>query len=372
MEHRYPLLSREVVDSPAFLDALRAQLHDWSLALYDPASGGFRRNDAIGPNILSTTDVIWIRYADGDPELGAPDREAIVAYIQGKQDPLTGKISHDPGPASQNHSDGHAFWQAVRALRILDAQILHFPVYLEPVLTPAGLEAWLAKFDWDRGADGGWTGTPWANQASAPAAPELGSLPRGNHHEILGIIPAIASLGDPALTETLYHGIARQQHPKVGTWPRAGTNISRTFAYTSLHLAAGRLPNMPDKILEEALRLQQENGLWDHPLPGFHTMDATYLLVRLPPLIGDYPQASALRAQATAALRRVSAAMRRVYAAEQATLLDNTHQTLAVTHTFGLLQEAFPDEYPSAQPYRFDWDKLELYDCEIISRRAGA
>ena len=366
--HSYPTLARQEVYSPAFLDAFRDQLHAWSLALYDPASGGFRRNHEIGPNVLSTTDAIWIRYANNDPDLGAPDRDAIVRYIQGKQNPQTGKVPHDPGPAGQGHSDGHAFWQAVRALCVLNAQLVHFPAHLEPVLTPAGLEAWLAEFDWDAGASGHWTGTPWATQAQPSEASQGGDggLRRGNHHEILGIVPAIASLGDPELTDTLFRGIARQQHPVVGTWPRAGTNISRTFAYTALHLSAGRLPNMPEKILDEALQLQRDNGLWDHPLPGFHTMDATYLLVRLPSRLGGYRQA-----EATAALRRVGEAMRRIYAAEQATLLDNTHQTLSVVHTFGLLQEAFPDEYPSSRPYRFDWDKLELFACEVIARRAS-
>jgi len=42
---------------------------------------------------------------------------------------------------------------------------------------------------------------------------------------------------------------------------------------------------------------------------------------------------------------------------------------LAVTHTFGLLQEAFPNEYKSERPYRFDWDKLDLYACKVITRK---
>ena len=366
MQDSYPTLSHEVVYSSSFLDALCDQLHAWSLTLFDPDSGGFRRNAQIGPNVLSTTDIVWIRYAVNDPGLGDPDRDAIVRFIQGKQNPDTGKVPHDPGPAGQGHSDGHAFWQAVRALRILDAQLVHFPAHLEPVLTPAGLEAWLAQFNWDGSTDGHRTGSPWAIQGNGPSRMIVPGPQRGNHHEILGIVPAIVSVGDPELTDILFRGIAKQQNPETGTWPRAGTNISRPFAYTALHLSAGRLPNMPEKILDEVLRLQRDNALWDHPLPGFHTMDATYLLVRLPPRIGGYRQT-----EATVALRRVGEAMRGIYAAEQATLLDNTHQTLAVAHTFGLLQEAFPGEYPSSRPYRFDWDKLELYACEVIANRRG-
>ena len=60
---------------------------------------------------------------------------------------------------------------------------------------------------------------------------------------------------------------------------------------------------------------------------------------------------------------------RRIFAAEQAALLGDTHRMLAVTHTFGLLQEAFPNEYKSERPYRFDWDKLDLYACKVITRK---
>lgn len=48
---------------------------------------------------------------------------------------------------------------------------------------------------------------------------------------------------------------------------------------------------------------------------------------------------------------------------------NNPHRMLAVTHTFGLLQENFPDEYHSEQTIRFDWDKLDLYYCEIIQKQ---
>jgi hypothetical protein len=363
MKDNFALLSRDTVYSPTLLDALRDQLHEWSLTLFDPESGGYRCNDEIGPNILSTTDVVWIRYAVNDPNLGAPDRDSIVRFIQGKQDPITGKIPHDPGPAGQRHSDGHAFWQAVRALRILGAEPLYFPAHLKPMLTKSGMDAWFAGFNWDGAADERRTGIPWATTGRSSGTNLDGGTDerRGNHHEVLGLIPGVVSVGDEELTDNLFRNIAKQQSPETGTWPRAKTNISRTFAYTALHMSAGRLPNMPEGILDEVLRLQSEEGLWDKPLPGFHTMDSTYVLVRLPPRIGGYRQEEAL-----AALHKLSEAMRRMYATGQATLLDNTHQMLAVAHTFGLLQEAFPEEYRSERPYRFDWDKLDLYVCQVI------
>jgi hypothetical protein len=94
-------------------------------------------------------------------------------------------------------------------------------------------------------------------------------------------------------------------------------------------------------------------------------MDAAYVLVRLPKRI------SYRENDARAALGRLAKEMRNVYAAEQRKFLGNTHHLLAVTHTFGLLQEAFPGEWPAERPYRFDWDALGLYNCEIIRTRAG-
>lgn len=339
MKGNFALLSRDTVYSSTFLDALHDQIHQWSLTLFDPESGGFRCNQEIGPNVLSTTDVVWIRYATGDPEAGAPDRDKIVRYLQGKQDPRTGKIPHDPGPAGQGHVDGHAFWQTVRALRILGAELSHFPAHLEPMLTPPGMDAWFASFNWDGGA---------------------GERP-GYHHEVLGLVPAVVSRADEELTEALYRNVAAQQNLKTGTWPRAKTSISRTFAYTALHMATGRLPNLPERIVDEILRLQNDSGLWDAQLPGFGSMDSAYLLVRLAQRIG-YRQD-----EAVVALRKLSSTMRHIYTAEQAVLLNNTHRMVAVAHTFGLLQEAFPDEYRSERPYRFDWDKLDLYLCQVIT-----
>lgn len=340
MAQSVPLIPGEAVRSGEFLDPLRELLDAWSVRLFDDDSGGFRANERIGVNVMSSTDIPWIRYAANSTDVGAPDPGKLVRYLQNAQDPTTGRIRHDAGPAGQGHCDGHAFWQTVRALRILGAELRHFPAHLRAMMTPAGLEGWFDSLDWDS--------------------------PRGgSHHEVLGLVPLVVSVNDDRLTETFFRAIGRQQDPQAGTWPRGRTNISRTFAYTAIHLAAGRLPSRPEAVVDEMLRLQDDGGLWDRDLPHFHTMDACYVLVRLPGRIGHR------RADADAALRRLSRAMRHAFARAQPALLDNPHRMLAVTHTFGLLQEALPDEYPSQRPYRFDWDKLDLYGCDVISRAAG-
>ena len=50
----YATLSCDTVYSPSFLDALRDMLHERSLALYDPESGGFREREESEPTVKST------------------------------------------------------------------------------------------------------------------------------------------------------------------------------------------------------------------------------------------------------------------------------------------------------------------------------
>jgi len=185
-----------------------------------------------------------------------------------------------------------------------------------------------------------------------------------NHHEVLGIVPLLVSLDSPDWTETFYRKLAEQQDSSSGGWPRGATNISRTFAYSAIHLAGGRVPPRPERIIDTILALQEPDGTWDLGLPGFHTMDAAYLLVRLPALVGH----SAGEAQAS--LRRLASAARRAFAEGQGSYAGNPHQMSAITHTFALLQEAFPEEFPSEPAYRFDWDKAWMYSCDAIRERS--
>lgn len=333
---RVPTLPPETIESPGFLDALRDQLQAWSLGRHEPDSGGFRSEPDVEPSVMGATDVVWLRYASNEADMGAPDRNALTRFIQRCQDPGTGRVAHR---SWDGHGGGHAFWQTVRALRILGADLLHFPEHLRPMCTPEGLDEWFAGFNWDTHA------------CERP----------GHHHEVLGLVPVAVSIENDELVEVLFRNLARQQSTETGTWPRSHTNISRTFAYTALHLATGRLPGMPEKIVDALLASQHADGFWDVRLPHFHTMDAAYVLIRLPPLIGGYRKEDAI-----AAMRRLSKSMRETYAEEQETFLRNTHHMLAATHTFGLLQEAFPEAYPSTRPYRFDWDRLALYASETI------
>ena len=329
-------IPEDVIESPQFLDVLRECVHAWSVSLFDPEAGGFRQNADIGVNIMSSTDMVWMRYATHDADPGAPDREKLIAYIEGAQDPETGMVRHAAGRAGQNHCDAHAFWQTVRALNILGGRLKHFPHHLRPLVTPEGLEAWFDGIDWD-------------------------SRAHSNHHEVLGIVPLLVSLNDPEWGRVFYAKIVEQQNPKTGSWPRPHTNISRTYAYTVIHVASDMLPPYPERMIDTVLDLQEPSGFWDDDPPGFHTMDCAFLLARVPSRIGYREQ------DARDALGRLSHALRATFARRQVDFYaQNPHKMLALTHTFGLLQETFPEEYPSNPSYRFNWEDTRVYVCDVI------
>lgn len=336
------IVSNEQVQSLSFLDFLRGGIHDWTVSLFDSETGGFRQSAQIGVNIMTSTDVAWMRYAASDPDIGAPDRERFIGYLARAQDPATGMVRHDRGPAGQGHCDGHAFWQTARALGILGGQLKRFPVHLAQVLTPSGLDAWFRGFDWTASGN-------------------------GNHHEVLGLVPVLAGMNNPEWTDVFYQNIGSQQDDASGCWPQGGAiNISRTFAYTALHMAGGRLPRRPEKILCAMLTMQTENGIWDNGMPGFHTMDAIFLLARLPGLINSREK------EARDALRLTADRIRDIFAAFQPQLMDNPHKMLAMTHGLGLLQETFPEKFPSSIPFRFDWDRMEFYKHRVIQEAAAS
>lgn len=330
--------SLHAADKPArLLDDFRAALFRWSERLWDPQTAGYRQNDAVGVNLMSTTDIAWIRYAVNEEQLDGGHREAWIGYLQRAQDPKTGVVAYNAPPGGHTHNNGHCLWHTVRALNILGGQLLHFPHYLRPALTPAGLNAWFEERDWEGQA---------------------------HHHEVLGLIPLLANRNDADWTEAFYRQLARQQNPDNGCWPKGRPNVSRTFAYTVLHRGVGRMPPHAEKMIDTMLDMQGKSGLWGSQ-PTFHTMDAAYILVRLPSKL------SYREGEARDALARLGGAMR-AYVRDQfeEVCREGTHRMLSIAHTLGLLQEAFPDEYPSQRPYRFHWDDPRQYRCDVIVRES--
>ena len=147
-------------------------------------------------------------------------------------DPIATAEQTDPLPS--HPLPGIAFWNAVRALNILGAQVLKFPDDQRNATTITGLRQWFKT--WKASGD--------------------------THHEILARVPMLVSHTDSAWLNAFFDELTAQQHPALGTWPaEESTNISRTFAYSLIYTGMDKLPPQPEKIVDAKLNLQREERL---------------------------------------------------------------------------------------------------------------
>ncbi|NLC68122.1 MAG: hypothetical protein GX754_04910 [Clostridiaceae bacterium] len=322
---------------PTNLDDVKKRVieHINTLWVEEEEIGGFRMGENGPVNLLSTTDIAWIMYCINAVDSMSPKKKKWIKWLQNKQDPECGSFRYE----ITGHNTGHAFWHTTRALNILGGQILHFPEYLREVMEPSGLRKWFSQTNW--------------------------SSPTSSHHQVLGLVPILASIDSSEWVKNYFEGIEEQQDLETFTWPR-GTgkaNISRTFAYTALHMAAGKLPRRPEKIIDTILMRQQATGFWEEDpktAPNFGTMDSAYLLIRIPSII-RYKMKEAIDS-----LDTLYHAFTRFFTTQWDDLKHDTHRLLAIVHTFGLLAEAFPERFISSSKWRFDWDKIEMYKCDVI------
>ena len=219
----------------------------------------------------------------------------------------------------------------MRGLNVLGGQILGFPEYQRQAMTVDGLQRWFEEW-----------------KASGKS-----------HHEVLSFVPTLVSHPDGNWVETFFAALAEQQHPERGTWPQKETNISRTFAYSLIHMGMGRIPPQAEKIVDAMLALQEENGFWSGG-PNFSTMDGVYLLSRLPKDIGWREDDS------EAALHRVLDATIPYYETNSERIRQNTHQFSAAVQTLALLSEALGERFDTSYPWRFGWSNQAIWQCNVI------
>ena len=322
------------------LDEIGKDLVKWLQTLYveENGRGGYRMSNLKKANLLSTTDAAWLLYAMNNLEVVTEHhRKVWVQWLLDEQNKADGHYAYTDDVGKGNmHSNGHAFWHSNRALGILGSEISVFPELLRPAMSVEGLKNWFI---------------------------EWGKKPNETHHDVLGLVPLLANTKNQEWIDCYFEEISKQQNPQTGTWPKNTTNvnISRTFAYSVLFRAVGRMPPQPEKIIDAMLSLQSDSGLWrDSNHSYFSSMDAVYILVRLPKLVNHKTDESVL------ALRKALEGFQKVYATEISFLKENTHAMLSVVHALGLLCEAFPGEFLYSKPWRFDWDKPALFQCGLL------
>lgn len=328
------------------LNEMRKQALEHVESLWEPCyvGGGFKGKHDSYVSIMGTTDAAWIFYMlQAEEQINKYGGRA--ASWLNAQAGERGMFIHDTpclGGKGYRHSHGHAFWMTVRALSIYGQKLENFPEYLKDYWTPEQLNQWFAQSNWQS--------------------------PESNHHNVLGLIPTMVSQNNPEWVETFYRNLADQQDPLTATWcdnTDHKTNVSRTFAYCAMHMAAGRIPPRAEELVSTILKIQRDIGIWETKcdFPEYHTMDATYIVSRVGDAIG-YPEAPRKEA-----LLRTAHAMNAYFASRPICRFEGLHLLQANLHTLGLLQEALPELYSTEMPWRFDWDKADMFYCPVIAEQ---
>jgi len=316
------------------LNPIRTDLITWAESLWLDDVGAFRDGDAPEASLPGSLFIAYILYSiDGLDEISV-DREKWVGWVQSQQSEKDGSFGFPPPIGSSRPRRGIALWNAVRGLGILGSQISRFPEYQREAMTVDGLREWFEA----------WT------------------LLRDPHHEVLALAPTLASHPDQTWVEAFFDELADQQHSALGTWPKGHdpVNISRTFAYSLMHVGIGRLPQQATKIVDAMLDLQGADGFW-HGRPGFSTMDAVYLLSKL-------SAATQWReADVQTALHRVTDALIPYYEANAENAKSDTHQFTAIVQTIALLSEALQERFTTSRPWRFGWDNAVFWRCSVVA-----
>ncbi|MBV7334581.1 hypothetical protein KFU94_41355 [Chloroflexi bacterium TSY] len=229
------------------LDAIRGDLIKWAESLWLVDIGAFRNGDVPTPDLPSSLFMTYILYSMEALDAVAVDQDRWVAWIQSQQNERDGSYVFPARYGMNRPRHGIALWNAVRSLGMLGSGITRFPAYQRDAMTTDGLRSWFAA---------------WKESGLT-------------HHEVLALAPTLASHPDPDWVDVYFDELVKQQHPTLGTWPRESetANISRTFAYSLVHLGMDRVPPQPEKIVDAMLNLQDEDGFW-HGKPDFATMDA--------------------------------------------------------------------------------------------------
>ncbi|MFW5815064.1 MAG: hypothetical protein ACOCWX_06405 [Spirochaetota bacterium] len=234
-----------------------------------------------GPTSLyGTTDAVISRATIGLLPVGANERAAWAAVINGFQDPRTGWYRK----RYTLHFRSHTAAYAVAALALLGHRPAR-PVD-EALRVASSREAtvsWLERIPW--------------------------SIVWPSSHIVAGL-PAILHMtgqGSKEFWETYFAWLDAHVHPQTGFWsrgllhrigvrrPLAMAELGGAFHMHFVYEARGRRWPLPERVVDAALALQHANGLWDGEVPYCIDLDGLYSMIRSSRYAGGYREADVLR-----------------------------------------------------------------------------
>ena len=227
-----------------------------------------------GPtSCYGSTDMLISRYIINDLDLTEAEKNSWGEVINRFHDPATGWYKKSYTMHHREHTTAYA----VAALQLIDRVPAHPMNWKEPILTSeAAMEKWIAGVNW--------------------------SIIWPGSHVVTGVPAVLAMLGQGSdeFFDWYFKWLDREADPKSGFWCRGLVHRLKIFPRPTKHEMGGafhmyyiyeymnRQWPYPEKIIDETLRLQHKNGLWDKDVTYCIDLDGIYNLTRSSRNAGGY------------------------------------------------------------------------------------
>ncbi|MFQ5811564.1 MAG: hypothetical protein ACE5JM_18245, partial [Armatimonadota bacterium] len=270
--------------------------------------------------LVYSNDMVWLGWAQDQLRVTASQRSEWIDTINSFQCPEGGYYANPP---FEWLTWPHATWRSLMSLNMLGGRPRFSLPVLEPLQDVETCRQWVA------------------GHGSGPA-------PLPHHRYALGAF--VASMAeDPEWLPTFLDAIRALQNPNTGLWPTAEgvDSLSPTFLFATLLIKLGGHVPRRKLLIDSVLTLQRDTGMFTTAGPGFHDMDAAFLLEHLSRETGHR------RDDCLTALRRMHVALGAMWRERREEVFDhNPHRTLAIHGICSVLGAALP-EVDSQHPWRF-------------------
>ena len=295
------------------LDAFGDWLSQWRSSILRDSRpySCFTWRDDPGPNLLYINDVVWISWAQDALQPSASERAQWVETINSFQQPEGGYYAN---PTWESHCWQHATWRALMSLNMLGGRPRYRLRVLEPLRDVETCRRWLAQ------------------HTTGPVRPP-------HHRYALGAFVA-TMMQDEQWLGTFVDGVRALQNPNSGLWPTAdgADSLSPTFLFATLLIKLHEDLPRGELMADTILSMQQPSGMFRREGPGFHDMDAAFLLEHVSRETGHR------REDCLAALRRMRMALGRMWRQWREEVFNaNPHRTLAIYGICSVLSSALPE-----------------------------
>jgi Beta-galactosidase/beta-glucuronidase len=309
----------------------------WEAQFARGGTGEFGYLPGAQADSYGTTDTLISRYTMGELELSEKGKDEWAAVINRFQD--------DDGwyrKSHTNHAREHTTAYATAALTLIGRAPERPFAWAKPILRDgASMEAWIRGPHW--------------------------SIVWPGSHVTSGVPAALAMTGEGSgdFFDWYFDWLDREADPRTGFWQRGLVHRLRLIRRPTKHEMGGAFHMYyvyerfgrpwlyPERIVDESLRLQHANGLWDKDAPYCIDLDGLYNSIRSSEKAGGYRRGE------------VREAARRFLAAAEGALNDrdflfrsypNTHRLTGALSAIAECARAFPELVRTPRPWRQSLD----------------